>query len=527
MADDRQHNKAEMRTSRRAAILAAAGGGLLAGLGPISGWTPSALADASPKRGGTLKLALGGASTTDSMDPTTTQNSMGTVLNRLIYSTLVEVDATGKILPELAESWTSNLAADEWAFDLRQDATFHNGKALTAADVVYSINRNLSADSKSGAKPLLAAVKKIAANGDHRILVSLNGGNADLPYVFGDYHLGIVPAGFNDWNNPIGTGPFVMKTFDPGTRVIAARNPRYFRNHRPYVDGVEIIAVNDSGARLSALRSGNVDIINRVETRIVGLLEKDPGIKVVAAPSRTHYCFVMDTRVAPFSDNNIRLALKYAIDRKKILNNVLKGYGAIGNDQPIPEGDPFYAALPQHEYDPDKARFFLKKSGRDTLSIDLSAADGAFAGAIDMASLFAESARPAGITVNVIRESDDSYWDIIWMKKPFYMSWFGGRPTADMMLSLAYSTGSSWNDTFWSDAAFDKLLAAARVSADTAKRREMYAEMQRMIWDTGGYLIPAFANLIDAQGPKVHGLEPDINSELMAGRCGEYVWLDG
>jgi peptide/nickel transport system substrate-binding protein len=525
MADDGQNTG--IRIGRRAAILGAAGTALLSGSRPIPGWIGSARADAGPKRGGTLRLALGGASTTDSMDPTTTQNSMGTVLNRLIYSTLVEVDATGNLLPELAESWNSNAAADEWVFDLRKDATFHNGKALTAADVIYSINRNMAADSKSGAKPLLSAVKKIAANGANQIVVSLNGGNADLPYVLGDYHLGIVPEGFSDWNNPVGTGPFTMQSFDPGTRIVCARNPRYFRNGRPYVDTVEILAVNDSGARLSALRSGNVDIINRVETRIVGLLKKEPGIKVVASPSRTHYCFVMDTRVAPFSDNNVRLALKYAIDRKKILENVLKGYGAIGNDQSIPEGDPFYAALPQHEYDPQKAKFLLRKAGHENLSLDLSAADGAFAGAIDMASLFAESARPAGIDVNVIRESDDSYWDVIWMKKPFYMSWFGGRPTADMMLSLAYSTGSSWNDTFWSNAEFDKLLAAARISSDTAKRRKMYAEMQRMIWETGGYLIPAFANLIDAQGPKVHGLAPNINSELMAGRCGEYVWLDG
>jgi peptide/nickel transport system substrate-binding protein len=517
MAQDR------IAVTRRTAIATAGGFALGFGL-PSAG---PAHADDAPKRGGTLKLALGGASSTDSLDPSTTQNSMGTVLNRLTYSTLVEVDATGKLLPELAKSWSANAGADQWTFALQDGVRFHDGKPLTAGDVVYSINRHLSKESTSGAKPLLAAVTRLEAAGNGTVVFTLNGGNADFPYVLGDYHLGIVPDGFTDWNNAIGTGPFMLKSFDPGVRIRFERNPHYFRDGRPYVDAVEILAVNDGTARLSALQSGSADVVNRVETRIATQLSQYPDVDVIVSPSRTHYCFVMDTRVAPFSDPKVRLALKYAIDRKTILKNVLAGYGSIGNDQSIPEGDPFYAALPQHEYQPDKARALLKEAGHENLSIELSAADGAFAGAVDMAVLFADSAKAAGIDVTVKREADDSYWDVIWMKKPFYMSWFGGRPTADMMLTLAYQSGSSWNDTFFSDARFDELLGAARVSQDEEKRRAMYAEMQRIVWEKGGYLIPVFANTIDACTSRVHGLKPNINSELMAGRLGEYVWLDG
>jgi peptide/nickel transport system substrate-binding protein len=313
---------------------------------------------------------------------------------------------------------------------------------------------------------------------------------------------------------------------DPGVRVSFARNPHYFRDGHPHVDSVEILAVNDGTARLSALQSGSVDVIDRVENRLADRLKQEKNLGIVVSPTRTHYCFVMDMRVAPFSDPKVRLALKYATDREKIFKNVLAGYGSIGNDQPIPKGDPFYADLPQHTYDPDKARALLKEAGHDGLEVELSTADGAFAGAVDMAQLFAESAKQAGINVKVDRAADDSYWDVIWMKKPFYMSWFGGRPTADMMLTLAYSTGSSWNDTFFSDPHFDKLLAEARVSKDVEKRRQMYAEMQRIIAETGGYIIPVFANTIDAHANRIHGLRPNINGELMAGRLGEYVWLE-
>jgi peptide/nickel transport system substrate-binding protein len=512
MAQDR------ISMTRRAALATASGFAMAFGL-------PMARAEDTPKRGGTLRLALGGASSTDSMDPSTTQNSMGTVLNRLTYNTLVEVDATGRLLPELAKSWSANAGADQWTFSLEPGVRFHNDKPMTAGDVVYSINRHLSDQSKSGAKPLLAAVTKLEAKGDDTVVFTLDGGNADFPYVLGDYHLGLVPEGFADWDNAIGTGPFVLKSFEPGVRVTFERNPHYFRAGRPYADAVEILAVNDGTARLSALQSGSVDVVNRVENRLAPRLQESPGIDVIVSPSRTHYCFVMDTRVAPFSDPKVRLALKYAIDREAILKNVLAGYGSIGNDHSIPEGDPFHADLPQHGYDPEKARALLKDAGHDGLKIELSAADGAFAGAVDMALLFAQSAKEAGIDVTVKREADDSYWDVIWMKKPFYMSWFGGRPTADMMLTLAYQSKSSWNDTFFSDAKFDELLAAARVSQDEAKRREMYAELQRIVWEKGGYLIPAFTNTIDACASRVRGLQPNINSELMAGRIGEYVWL--
>jgi peptide/nickel transport system substrate-binding protein len=524
MSDGKTSASRGMPISRRGALTAAAAAGLALGARPAL--FAAAHAEATPKSGGALKLALGGCSSTASLDPTTTQNSRGTGLDRLTYNTLVEVDATGKLLPELAESWSSNDGADRWTFRLRQGVLFHDGRPLTAADVIYSINRSHSKDSKSGAKPLLAAVTGIEAEGDDAVVFTLDGGNADFPYVLGDYHLGIVPDGFSDWNNPVGTGPFAMKSMDPGVRVSFERNPHYFREGHPHVDSVEVLAVNDGTARLSALQSGSVDVIDRVENRLADQLKREQGLGIVVSPTRTHYCFVMDMRVAPFSDPKVRLALKYATDREKIFKNVLAGYGSIGNDQPIPKDDPFYAELPQHAYDPDKARALLKEAGHDGLELELSTADGAFAGAVDMAQLFAESAERAGIKVKVDRAADDSYWDVIWMKKPFYMSWFGGRPTADMMLTLAYSTGSSWNDTFFSDPHFDRLLADARVSKDMGKRRQMYAEMQKIIAETGGYIIPVFADTIDAHADRIHGLAPNINGELMAGRLGEYVWRE-
>lgn len=501
---------------------------VLKGGAAVAGLAASGLAARAdePKRGGVLRLGLGGASTTDSMDPTTTQNSLGANLNQQIYSCLVDLDDRTQPIPGLAERWSSNATLDVWQFDLRKGVEFHNGKPLATEDVLYSIGRHIAADSKSGAKALLAGVKRLSSDGANRIKIELKSGDADFPYVLSDYHLGIVPDGFADWSKPIGTGPFAMKSYDAGVKASAIRNKTYFRDGQPHVDAVEVAAINDWTARLSALQAGDVDVINRVDSRSASRMQGAGDVKVVSSPGRTHYCFVMDTRVAPYSDVNVRLALKHAIDRQAILKLVLAGYGNIGNDHSVPETDPLFASLPQHDYDPDKARHYLGKAGLSNLAIELSAADGAFAGAVDMALLFQQSAQAAGITVNVVKEPDDGYWENIWMKKPFYMSWFGGRPTANLMLSLAYKSDSPWNDTFWKNAEFDQLLLKARATADQAQRKEMYGGLQKMIWETGGYLIPVFADNVDAHGSRIGGFQPNPNSDQMGGHCARQVWLE-
>lgn len=520
MAQNAEHGTKDKQGLNRRSLLGA--GAAAIGLAASRG----TLRAGEAKRGGLLRLGLGGASTTDSMDPTTTQNSLGANLNQQIYSCLVDIDDKTELVSCLAERWSANAALDVWQFDLRKGVEFHNGKTLTVEDVIYSIGRHIAADSKSGAKALLAGIKRLTNDGANTLKVELKSGDAGFPYVLADYHLGIVPDGFVDWSRPIGTGPFAMKSYDAGVKSYAERNKTYFRNNHPYVDAVEVTAINDWTARLNALQSGDVDIVNRVDTRSAGRLRSAGGAKVVSSPGRTHYCFVMKTSEAPYSDVNVRLALKHAIDRQAILKLVLAGYGSIGNDHSIPESDPLFEKLPQHDYDPDKAKHYLKKASLSNLAIDLSAADGAFAGAVDMALLFQQSAQAAGITVNVVKEPDDGYWDNIWMKKPFYMSWFGGRPTADLMLSLGYRSDSPWNDTFWKNAEFDQLLIKARATADAAQRKAMYGTMQKMIWETGGYLIPVFADNIDAHSGKVGGFRPNPNSDQMGGHCAEQVWLE-
>ena len=268
---------------------------------------------------------------------------------------------------------------------------------------------------------------------------------------------------------------------------------------------------------------------NFVELKTVHLLERARGVRVLQTQGKAHYAFASRTDTAPFSNNDVRLALKYAIDREDVLQRILKGYGSLGNDQPISSSYRFYnEGLEQRSYDPDKARFHAKKGGIDSATISLHVAETPFAGATDMALLYSEHMKKAGLDLKVVREPDDGFWSNVWAQKPFFATRWSGRITEDAMLSTAYSVAAletGWNETYFNNARLNTLLDAARVESDEAKRREMYGEAQSLIRDEGGIVVPVFADWVDAASEKI-GMGP-LSSEfdLDGCRCGERWWF--
>jgi peptide/nickel transport system substrate-binding protein len=221
------------------------------------------------------------------------------------------------------------------------------------------------------------------------------------------------------------------------------------------------------------------------------------------------------------------LALKYGIDRQDLVEKILSGHGRVGNDHPIGPAYRYYAAnLEQRTYDPERARYHLKQAGLDSVQVSLSAADAAFAGAVDAAILFKEHASKAGIDIAVVREPNDGYWSNVWMQKPFSAVFWRGRPTEDWMFSTVYASGAPWNDTFWDNSQFNDLLAAARVELDESKRREMYYQLQQLVRDDGGAVIPMFANYVSASSSKVRHHEHVAASDDLDGmRLTERWWF--
>ena len=461
-------------------------------------------AHAAPKRGGHFIQALRGGSTDNSLDGTTLLDTHAISTSWQVRSNLTEILPNGDVVGELAESWETSAGASQWRFKLRKGVEFHNGKSLEANDVIWSINQHRGEDSKSGASGVVAAIAELEADGRDTVVFTLNEGNADFPVMMADYHLVIAIDGTTGpgWDEGIGTGPFVLEAWEPGVRSAARRNPNYFKDG-PWFDSVESINVPDQSARVNALRAGEVHVVEEPDLKTLHLLEKTPGVKVLEAGGTRQYTIPMRTDMAPFDNNDVRLALKHAVDREALLNTVLRGHGYIGNDHPIGKSQRYFdPSIPQREYDPDRAKFHLKKAGLDSLSVDLYTAD-IYTGANDAAVLYKEHAAAAGIDINVIVAPTDGYWSDVWLNKPFSMCYWSGRPTSDWMFSIEYYSEAAWNDAFWKHEHFDKLLLEARAELDTAKRAALYSEMQNIVRDEGGVLIPVFANWVQALSDKI------------------------
>lgn len=512
-------------TRREALKTGAAAGALAAGM-PLGLGAAQA---ATPKKGGTLRLGIGHGSTTDTLDMSATTDLYMQVVGNASYNYLTEVSNTGELLPELAESWDVSPDAKVWTFKLRKGVEFHNGKTLDSGDVVASINHHLGEDSKSAAKAILDPIAEVKADGKDAVVFTMKTGNADFPFILSDYHIAMMPAKDGKLLDPmsgIGSGGYIIDKFEPGVRTTLKRNPNYWKPGRAHVDGAEVLVITDSTARTNALTTGEIDAMDKVDLKTAHLLARNKKVRLEEVSGTQHFTFAMRTDMAPFDNNDVRLALKYAVDREALVKTILRGHGVVGNDHPIGQSNQYHADdLPQRQYDPDKAKFHLKKAGLSSLKVDLSAADAAFAGAVDAAVLYKEHAAKAGININVVREPNDGYWSNVWLKKPFCAVYWGGRPTEDWMFSTAYADGVPWNDSFWKHDRFNKLLVEARGELDGSKRGVLYAEMQTIVSNEGGVIVPMFANYVMGVSNKVAHDKLGANWALDGFRAIERWWF--
>jgi peptide/nickel transport system substrate-binding protein len=504
------------RTSRRDFIRDAVALGLSATAASAL-WSKTA--KATPQSGGHLKAGVSGANAADSLDPTTFSDTFMLSVGFSIRDNLTAIASDNSVEGAAAESWEPSADATKWVFNLRKGVEFSNGKSLEAGDVIASINQHRGEDTKSGAKGVVAAIDDIVADGKDKVVFKLKSGDADFPYILSDYHLNILPNkdGEVDWRSGVGSGAYILEEFQPGIRAILKRNPNRWQQEIGFVESAELVAVNDANARQTALVSGELDAINKPDLKTIHFLKQSKAVQVVDVPGRLWHAAIMQVNAAPFDDNNLRMALKYGIDREEYLQKVLKGYGTLGNDNPIGQAFRYHAAdIPQRKYDPDKARYHLKKSGHANTQLNLHTGE-LFPGAVSASELYQHQAEKAGLDIKLVRHPADGYWSEVWNVLPFTWVWWGPRITEDLILSLAFLGSSSWNDTRIDIDRLNKLIVGARAELDDKKRAEMYREVQLIIRDEGGDVVPAFANLLQAVSDKVGVPKDDSGNWKIAG----------
>ena len=485
-----------------------------------------ARAEDAPVKGGVLRAGVQGGDSTDTLDPALAASPVPFLINSTWGDTLVEVSGTNEVTLRLAEEVSSNADASQWMFKIRKGVKFHDGTDMTPADVIATLKRHTDEKSKSGALGIVKGIADMKADGD-TVTLTLAGPNADLPFLMADYHLVIQPGG--GVANPsagIGTGAYKIKDFQPGVRCTFEKNADYWDAGRGHADTVEILVINDNTARTAALQSGQVNMIDRVDPKIAGLLKNVPGVSIKSSAGRGHYVFIMECNKPPFDNNDLRMALKLAINRQEMVDKILGGLGSRGNDFPINAAYPLFdETIAQREYDAAKAAEFYKKSGHDGSDIVLQVAPGAFPGAVEAAQLFQQSAQAAGIPLKIKREPDDGYWTNVWNVAPFCASYWGGRPVQDQMYSTAYQSTADWNDTKFVNKEFDDLLVSARGELDQTKRKAEYSQMANILRDNGGVIVPMFNDWVEAIADNVGGWNADSNQELMNGKALQKCWL--
>ncbi len=501
-------------------------GGAL-GLAVAAPWTQAHAAEpqAAPRRGGVLRLGMAGGFTGDSINPATYTDSVMIAVGAGLFNSLVECGPDNTAIPELAEAWEAKSGAREWIITLRRGVTFSNGKTFNADDAIYSLNLHRG-ETRSGAAPTLKAVTDIKKLSDNQIQISLSRPEAELPALLTDFHLVMVPAGHTDWSKPIGTGVMELERFDPGIRTVLKRRRDYWKPDRGFLDGAEITIIADSGARLNALISGQMDVVNRIDPKTVALLAKSQNHTVIRSPAGWHPIIAMTLDRAPFDNPSFRDAMKCGIDRNQILKTLFSNLGTLGNDHPIPPGDPFYHKdLPQTAYDPDRAKSLLAQAGLNDSRVLMQASDAAFNGAVDLATLYQASGLKAGLRIDVRRESADGFWSNVWLKGPCVVSYWGGRSSATQMLAVGYESTAPWNLTHFNNPKFESSLNAARAELDPEKRRPHVWDMQELVHAQAGAVVPIFRDFLDGAHRRVGGLAPHALYDFCNGRILEKAWL--
>jgi len=493
-----------------------AGGLLLAGVGG----TPAL---AAPLAGGHLRVAGAVGSASETLDPARQSMATDYIRGHLFYDCLMSLDDRLGPQPALAEALDSD-DLRTWQIRLRHNVRFHDGSALTAGDVVFSLLRHQKPSTGSQQYALALTMRSVRALSPLLVEIILDGPNSDFPAILGISNFAILKAGTTDFSVENGTGPFRCQDFVPGIRTVAVRDPEFW-GARPYLDSVELLAIPDEMARHNALISGDVDLIATANPRLVQMLKKQ-GFGIMESPTGTYtdLAIRLDDRYGRSRD--LVEGIKFLLDREQIRQSVFLGFSRIGNDQPIPPESPYFnTQLPQRPHDPDRARFLLKRSGFLEQTIPLVCSPAALA-SVDIAVVLQYAASRIGQSMSVRRVPADGYWTQYWMKAPLGFGNINPRPAPSLTFEVGFASKSPWNESRWRDPRFDALLREAKSTRDTTKKRQIYWDMQALVADGSGVCIPNFTNSLDAYAPHVRGLRPSQAGQLMGYDFARSVWLD-
>lgn len=491
--------------SRRAFLLTAAAALAATGL-------PRPVRAAPIAPGGTLRFGFIGMGALGGLEPhlPSGEGAIAILLTSNVIEGLARRANDGGLEMMLAESITADDdTAIRWTIRLKPGVTFHDGSAMTATDVVASLRR-ITQPGAFGAGAV-GPVETIEAVDPLTVKLVLGAPRSWLPDGLSTIWCGIVPAGF-DPAKPVGTGPFAFGAVELTKSITLTRFDGY-HGTPAVLDSVVIIPFSDPTAELNALFSGQVDLITGLDGSVLEEIAANPGFAVHSVPSGAFSQIQMRTDVAPFNDVRLRQALRLVIDRQMVVDVAYGGQAVVANDLYSPF-DPNFDKDLIRTRDVAAARALIEDAGLTGTELELVMLDD-----VAVALILAENAKEIGLEIKVTPLELAAFYGEGYMDRPF----FGGDryPSLPyfMISSMSDGPGNSLDQIRWRDPDYLDLWQQATATVDPAERRKLMFRMQEILFERGGWIIPAYFNELAASAAKVSGLPQDDTTGFSAIRA--------
>jgi peptide/nickel transport system substrate-binding protein len=448
-------------------------------------------------------LAIGTQPLTN-LDPHFATSISDIQLLEQVYEHLTFIGASNRPVPDLAESWES-ADGKTWTFTLREGARFSSGKLVTARDVLASFNRLRDPKLGSPAAALYKNIREVQALDARRVRFLLSETNPEFPSDVGDYHAAILPAGIAEpARQRIGSGPFRIDSYTPDRRVALKRNPFYNVKDSsgaalPYLEEIRMIFSQDLNGQVEALRSGQLGYVGGLTTENVKSLADSSGVRVLSVDSNMHWAIRLRSDRGPAADNRVRQALKLATNHQALVDAIRPGLASVGNGfTPVGPAYGRYHLVRPPFMNLAKARSLLAEAGYPNgLKILLHAQNQL--DAVPIATVWKEQLARIGVEVQTRVIPSNLYYsdgEQSWLKVDFGITDWGTRATPLSYFKLAYVTDAPWNESHWSDPAFDSLLAGFDREMSEVRRVELYHRAQEILIERGPLIVPYFVKAV-------------------------------
>jgi len=510
---------ASRRFSRRSLLKGAAAMGAAAAIGPVaaacgssgssSSSSSSAAATGTPNKGGDLVVGIVGGSAKDTADPNAGGYEPDIAIQYIMFEGLTNWSFDMKLENLLAESIEPNADGSVWQVKLRDGVMWHDGKPLTADDVVFTMDRivnpkapGVGAASLSGV--VVGGTKKVD---DKTVEFHLSSPNVILDEALAERSVKLVPVGF-DPKKPIGTGAFKMTDMKPGEQFKWVAFADYWGG-APYVDTLTMVEYADDTARINALQSGQIQAMSQLPKSQAKVIEATSGLGLLNAETGAWRPFTMRIDVKPYNDVRVRQAFRLIVDRQQMIEQAYSGLGVPANDM-YARYDAGTPADLTRSQDLEQAKSLLKQAGYDNnLTVELTTSAEALGGdEVAAAQVFAEQAKQAGVTVNIKKTDSATFYGKDYLSWPFAQDFWATR----MYLSQAGQgtmPNAPYNETHWKNDQWLALVKKAFTTVDKTARADVISQAQKIEFDQGGYIVWAWRNQVDAYSKTTTGYKLD------------------